>query len=263
MYSIIGGIVIVLSAGIWIFSSSIIEKTTPSSSSSELVEKELPMEEWYPKVSLLEKDTNLKDYSDRVGDYRSSIESFNSFYGLLDIDLESLSVYSSSSFNVVVTATGGVDYYVLNPNGSVVGYFSKDFTPEKAKVFGGFTLVRDKKKQILGVYSENTSSDVDYSAVEDSTTEMGYQLEKYPINTEFVKDLDSYSPAGNVTFELSDSRTPVKYRAYSNSNKDVILVNKDNIIVGMKSSVAWKTEVFRRSGSGTIVEIMGEKLWVY
>ena len=174
-----------------------------------------------------------------------------------------MSVYSATSYFVVVSANNGDVRYLVNPNGSIVGYFNKDFVDSTAESFQGFRLVKDGSTDLVGVFSDNFAQKVQYQEIPKDTKSEKFKLGEFPVNKQFVSELTVYKPVEDVTFELEDSRYPVHYRIYQAGEKDLLLVNNDGMIVGALPSDSWKAEVFRRAGTGTLVEIKGVGLWVY
>ena len=151
----------------------------------------------------------------------------------------------------------------MNPNGSIVGYFSKDFVDSSADTYKGFKLVKDGSTELIGVFSDNFAQNVEYKELPKEDKTQSYKLGDFPINKQFIQDLSAYKPVEDVTFELEDSRYTSQYRLYKASDSDLLLVNKDGMIVGALPTDSWKDEVFRRAGTGTLVEIRGVNLWVY
>lgn len=267
-YAIGLGVVGILSVGIWVLSSVIVSSSSPSVPSSSVSSS--PRGSSGGRVSSRSTSvlgrysgSGLRDYSARVDDYLYSIKTFNSFYKLNNVDLSEPSISNSKDYFVIVSFSDGLDNYVLNPSGSVVGYFSKDYSDENNKEFKGFTRYKDESTNLEGVLALNFASELKYSDINTEVEEDGYKLMNYPINKELLEDISDYKSVKDVTFSISSARTPVKYRLYENSKGDKVLVSQYNMLTGMPSSERWKKEVFNRGGSGTEIEIKGSKLWVY
>ena len=260
VYGVVGGVVVVVGVGAWVISSALVgSKPNPSSTAprtEQVADKKAS--KGYETLDLLAKSDTLKSYEDRLESYKKSIKAFHQFYKLSAPSLDSLSVYSATSYFVVVSVNNGDVRYLMNPNSSIVGYFNKDFVDSTAESFQGFKLVKDGSTELIGVFSDNFAQKV---SKEDKSEK--FKLGDFPVNKQFVSDLTAYEPIEDITFELEDSRYPVHYRVYQAGEKDLLLVNNDGMIVGALPSDSWKAEVFRRAGTGTLVEIKGVGLWVY
>lgn len=263
LYIGIGGFILT-SLLVWGIASWVVGLSTPKSENpSSVVTKGSATVDSYKSVDLLTKDDSLKSYEERRDDYFSSISSFLTFYGVSTDSLSIKEVYSASSYYVVVETEGG-DYFTLNPNGSVVGYFSKSLNSSNASVFKGFNLVQDSSMELLGVYSPNASVSIEYSEYESGHT--GYELKDYPLNLEFISSVSDFTPVEYVTIETTDSRTPTKfllYKSEGDSGTTYVLVSRSGLVTGLSASDEWKAEVFKRAGSGTSVKVEGVDLWVY
>ena len=265
VYSVVGGVVVIVGIGAWVLSSALVGSNPKSSATKPRTEQvaEKRTSKGYETLDLLAKSDTLKSYEERLDSYKKSIKAFHQFYKLSEPSLDSLSVYSATSYFVVVSANNGDVRYLMNPNGSIVGYFNKDFVDSTAESFQGFKLVKDGSTELVGVFSDNFAQKVQYQEIPKDTKSEKFKLGDFPVNKQFVSDLTSYKPVEDVTFELEDSRYPVHYRVYQAGEKDLLLVNNDGMIVGALPSDSWKSEVFRRAGTGTLVEIKGVGLWVY
>ena len=145
VYSAVGGVVVVVGIGAWVLSSALVgSKPKPNDTkprTEQIAEKKAS--KGYETLDLLAKSETLKSYEERLDSYKKSIKAFHQFYKLSEPSLDSLSVYSATSYFVVVSANNGDVRYLMNPNGSVVGYFNKDFVDSTAESFQGFKLVKD------------------------------------------------------------------------------------------------------------------------
>lgn len=265
LYGVVGGVVLTVGIGAWLLSSSLVNSkfnTNNKTPKTEQVTKE-NKSKGYETLDLLAKSDTLKSYEARADDYKKSIKAFHKFYNLSDPSLDGLSVYSATSRFVVVSVNNGDVRYLMNPNGSIVGYFSKDFVDSSADTYKGFKLVKDGSTELVGVFSDNFAQNVEYKELPKDDKTQSYKLGDFPINKQFIQDLSTYKPVEDVTFELEDSRYTSQYRLYKASDFDLLLVNKDGMIVGALPTDSWKDEVFRRAGTGTLVEIRGVNLWVY
>lgn len=259
-YGIVGGILAFISVIILFISYSIISSTTPTkqelTKSSVSTSKEVKQgKEW------LSPNKDLEDYSDSIEQYKKSINTFISYYGL-DTELDYVGMYSTSSYFVAVKSKEGKEYFLLNPNGSVVGYFSNSITNKTLENMKGFKYETDSETGLGGIVSPNFSVSVVSEDLSGSEGESTYVLEDYPINKEFIDNISSYKPFKTVNIELGDTGGKTKYVLY-NQLKNYVLVDNTGIMRGMKPSKEWKKEVFRRGGSGTKVEVEGVELWVY
>ena len=265
VYSAVGGVVVVVGIGAWVISSALVGSKPKNNDTKPRTEQvaEKKATKGYETLDLLAKSDTLKSYEERLDSYKKSIKAFHQFYKLSEPSLDSLSVYSATSYFVVVSANNGDVRYLMNPNGSIVGYFNKDFVDSTAESFQGFKLVKDGSTELVGVFSDNFAQKVEYQEIPKDASPEKFKLGDVPVNKQFVSDLTAYKPVEDVTFELEDSRYPVHYRVYQADEKDLLLVNNDGMIVGALPSDSWKAEVFRRAGTGTLVDIKGAGLWVY
>ena len=265
IYGVVIGLMLPIGVGAWLVSSSLVNNKFNTTNRTEKVNK-IPKkteEKSYETLDLLTKSDKLKSYEARQEDYKKSIKAFHKYYNLSEPTLSGIRIYSATSRFVVVSVSNGDTMYLLNPNGSIVGYFSKDFLDSSADTYKGFKLVKDGSTGLVGVFSDNFAQNIQYQELPKEQTSESYKLADYPINKDFVVNLSSYSPREDITFELGDSRYSSHYRVYSASENDLILVDKDGMIVGALPTDAWKDEVFRRAGTGTLIEVRGVNLWVY
>ena len=242
LYGVVGGVVLTVGIGAWLLSSNLVNSkfnTNNKTPKTEQVVKE-DKSKGYETLDLLAKSDTLKSYEARADDYKKSIKAFHKFYNLSEPSLDGLSVYSATSRFVVVSINNGDVRYLMNPNGSIVGYFSKDFVDSSADTYKGFKLVKDGSTELVGVFSDNFAQNVEYKELPKDDKTQSYKLGDFPINKQFIQ-----------------------YRLYKASDSDLLLVNKDGMIVGALPTDSWKDEVFRRAGTGTLVEIRGVNLWVY
>ena len=265
VYGVVIGLMLPIGVGAWLVSSSLVNNKFSTTNRTEKVDKtsKKTEEKSYETLDLLTKSDKLKSYEARQDDYKKSIKAFHQYYNLSEPTFSGMSIYSATSRFVVVSIANGDEMYLLNPNGSLVGYFSRSFQDSSAGTFKGFKLVKDGSTGLVGVFSDNFAQNIEYKDIPKEQNSQSYKLADYPINKEFVANLSSYSPKEDITFDLGDSRYSSHYRVYSASESDLILVDKDGMIVGALPTEAWKDEVFRRAGTGTLIEVRGVNLWVY
>lgn len=165
-----------------------------------------------------------------------------------------------------VSDSKGKNVYLLNNNGSVVGYFSDNLSYNKAVKTKGFKPVEDKSTGLRGILAGNLVLSLTEKKV-DNLDKYGddspYKTwHMFPLNQKLFGNLDGYKPVSYLSVKLTSSYSGLSLMLFKNPNKGYLLVSPSGIVVGAPKSEKWFEYNKKNGKTLTKIKIKGETLWL-